>query len=97
MRLVALTAGLPCRALIRDKTREAARAGWGSPVSSPVTWFSYNELAEALGIERESARRLVIRKRWKRFKGNDGRARVEVPNDELPARITPPVTGEHPV
>ena len=65
-------------------------------MTSPVTWLSYDELAEALGIERESARRLVIRKRWKRSKGNDRKARVEVPNDELPVRVTPPVTGEHP-
>ncbi len=63
------------------------------PVSSSVTWLSYDELAEALGIERESARRLVIRKRWRRSKGDDHKARVEVPNDELPARIRSPVTG----
>ncbi len=56
--------------------------------------LTYDDLAEALGIERESARRLVIRKRWKRTKGNDGKARVEVPTDELPARITGLVTGE---
>jgi hypothetical protein len=66
------------------------------PVTCPVTSLSYDDLAEALGIERESARRLVIRKRWKRTKGNDGKARVEVPLDELPARATPPVTAERP-
>jgi hypothetical protein len=63
-------------------------------VTSPVTSLTYDEIAEALGIERESARRLVIRKHWKRTKGNDGKARVEVPTDELPARVMGPVTAD---
>ncbi|MFY0736548.1 hypothetical protein [Aurantimonas sp. NFXS3] len=46
--------------------------------------LSYDELAERLGITRESARQLTLRKRWARRKGNDGRARVEVPLDALP-------------
>ncbi|MEF2071080.1 hypothetical protein [Consotaella aegiceratis] len=47
--------------------------------------LTYDELAARLGIERESARQLVLRKRWARQKGNDGRARIEVPLDVLPA------------
>ena len=47
--------------------------------------LSYDELGERLGIERESARQLVLRKRWDRRKGNDGKARIAVPLDALPA------------
>lgn len=65
-------------------------------MSDEVTWFDYDDLARVFGIERESARRLVIRKRWKRSKGNDGRARVAVPTDALPP-VTPTRTGERPV
>ena len=37
-----------------------------------------------LGIERESARHLAFRRRWRRTKGNDGKARVDVPLEALP-------------
>lgn len=47
--------------------------------------LTYDEIAERFGIARESARQLVIRKRWGRRKGNDGRARIEVPFDALPS------------
>lgn len=66
------------------------------PVTDPVRWLGYDELAQALGIERESARRLVIRKRWRRSKGNDGKAIVAVPLDALPRSVTAPSTGEAP-
>ena len=65
-------------------------------MTDDVTWLDYDELARVFGIERESARRLVIRKRWKRSKGNDGRARVAIPTDALPP-VTPTSTGERPV
>lgn len=55
----------------------------------PVTWLTYDELADRLGIERESARTLVKRKRWARQTGNDGKARIGVPNDALEARDAP--------
>ena len=64
-------------------------------MSDDVTWLDYDELARAFGIERESARRLVMRKRWARSKGNDGKARVGVPTDALPP-VTPSSTGERP-
>lgn len=48
-----------------------------------VKLLTYDEIAAAFGITRESARQLVIRKRWGRTKGNDGRARIEVPEDAL--------------
>jgi hypothetical protein len=55
-------------------------------VSDAVRWLTYDEIASELNIERESARQLAIRKRWARQRGNDGKARVGVPEDELQAR-----------
>src|SRR5215210_6728644 len=57
---------------------------------SDVTWLSYSELAERLGIGRQSARQLAIRRRWMRKPGNDGQARVGVPLEAL----TRPDTGK---
>jgi hypothetical protein len=51
-----------------------------------VEWLTYDELADRLGIGRESARTLVKRKRWARQPGNDGRARIGVPLEEIAAR-----------
>src|SRR4051812_16762029 len=64
-------------------------------MSDDVTWLDYDELARIFGIERESARRLGMRKRWARSKGNDGKARVGVPTEALPP-VTPSSTGERP-
>jgi predicted RNase H-like nuclease (RuvC/YqgF family) len=64
-------------------------------MSDVVRWLSYDEIAAALDISRESARQLAIRKRWARQRGNDGKARVGVPDEELQARTshdTPPDT-----
>src|SRR3954467_13023780 len=64
--------------------------------------LSYDELANLLGIERESARHLAFRRRWRRTKGNDGKARVEVPLGALPQPNSPisaspaPITGPPP-
>lgn len=44
-----------------------------------VVWLTYDELAERLGIERESARQQVKRKHWARRPGNDGKVRIGVP------------------
>jgi vacuolar-type H+-ATPase subunit I/STV1 len=55
-------------------------------VTDAVRWLTYDEIATELGIERESARQLAIRKRWARQRGNDGKARVGVPEEELQAR-----------
>ena len=62
---------------------------------SDVTLLTYDELARALRITRESARQLVIRKHWGRRKGNDGKARIEVPNEVLPVSATPDSTFRH--
>src|SRR3954447_4847484 len=55
-----------------------------------VRWLTYDEMVEALGIGRESARVLTERKRWPRRAGNDGRAGIGVPEDEIAARNDPP-------
>lgn len=58
-------------------------------MADPVTWFTYDELATRLGIARESARTLVKRKRWARRAGNDGKARIGVPEEALEPRDDP--------
>ncbi len=61
-------------------------------VSDEIRLLSYDEIAELFDIERESARHLALRKQWRRTKGNDGKARVEVPVEALPG----PSPGEDP-
>jgi hypothetical protein len=46
-------------------------------------WLTYDELGRIRGIGRESAVKLVQRKRWRRIPGNDGVARILVPLDWL--------------
>lgn len=60
-----------------------------------VRWLTYDEVARELGITRDSARQLAIRKRWARQKGNDGRAKIGIPEEELQAR-TADVTPQAP-
>jgi hypothetical protein len=56
-------------------------------------WLTYDELGRIRGIGRESAVKLVQRKRWRRIPGNDGVARALVPDDWLtPAKTD---TEEH--
>jgi hypothetical protein len=50
---------------------------------SAVRWLSYDELAEARGIDRASAIRMVRRKRWPKQESNDGTTRVAVPASAL--------------
>jgi hypothetical protein len=47
----------------------------------PTTALSYEEISERFGISLPSARRMVHRRKWKKTKGNDGRAVVQVPNE----------------
>ena len=51
--------------------------------------MTYDELAEALGRSGEAVRALVIHKRWRRTLGNDGRARIAVPDEALETRRSP--------
>jgi hypothetical protein len=52
--------------------------------------LTYAELAEALKITPASANKLARRRRWPRVPGNDGKARVAVPEDALVRRDIPP-------
>jgi hypothetical protein len=60
--------------------------------------LTYAELAEALRITPASANKLARRKRWPRVPGNDGKARVSVPEDALVRRDSlldaPPVSPQ---
>ena len=57
-------------------------------------WLTYDELARALRITPDSARRLAGRnKHWPRKPGNDGRVRIGVPAERLPPD-SPPDVGE---
>ena len=62
-------------------------------------WLTYQELADKLGVTVEGARRRVQRGRWARQTGNDGRARVRVPEDvalERRPNVTPNVVPNVP-
>src|SRR3712207_240094 len=63
---------------------------------SDVRWLTYDEMAQELRITRESARQLTIRKRWPRRKGNDGKARIGVPEDARTSDDTPSATPPEP-
>ena len=52
--------------------------------------LTYAELGEILKITPASANKLARRKRWPRVPGNDGKARVSVPEDALVRRDSPP-------
>ncbi len=54
--------------------------------------LTYAEIATALRITPESANRLARRKRWPRVKGNDGKARVSVPEEALVRPDSPPAS-----
>src|ERR671911_5601 len=58
-----------------------------------TVWLTYDELAERLGIERESARQHVKRKHWSRQRGNDGKVRIGVPEEVLSAKSEPDTEG----
>jgi len=45
--------------------------------------MTYKELSKHLNIKLPSARRLVMRKKWHKVKGNDGETRINVPDDFL--------------
>ena len=47
--------------------------------------MTYDEIAAALRISPDSARRLVRRRRWTKTRGNDGFARVNIPIERLEA------------
>ena len=54
-------------------------------VSRDTVMITYQELADRLGIDVQSARRRALRAKWPKVPGNDGQARVNVPATVLPA------------
>ena len=52
--------------------------------------LTYAELAEALKVTPASANKLARRRRWPRVPGNDGKARVSVPEEALVRQDSPP-------
>lgn len=64
------------------------------------TWLTYADAAERLGTTVEAVRQRAIRGRWKRTQGNDGKARIMLPDgehtpSERPARtpVQPPTSN----
>jgi hypothetical protein len=73
-------------------TPDITRAGM-----TDTRWMTYDELATALSIAPDSARRLVARKKWPRKAGNDGRARIGIPAERIPDKlpaVTPGITPD---
>jgi hypothetical protein len=64
----------------------------GRPDAMDGKWMTYGEAAVRLGVSPEAARRRAIRGKWARMPGNDGRTRVQVPDELHPPR-TPDVRG----
>jgi hypothetical protein len=48
-------------------------------------WLTYAQAGDRLGVSPEAVRAKAARKRWRRQIGNDGLARVWLPDDERPA------------
>lgn len=52
-------------------------------------WLTYEEVAVRLGVTPRAARARAFRGRWSKMQGNDGRARVRLPDERpAPARVT---------
>jgi hypothetical protein len=70
----------------RGSDMDDVTTGGTGYVTSDVTWMTYAELGRVRGISTASAKRLAIRRRWRRHQGNDGTARVAVPATEAAPR-----------
>jgi hypothetical protein len=64
---------------------------WGSPGDHRAhgemndeggAWLTYAEAGDRLGVSPDAVRTKAVRKRWRKQIGNDGRARVWLPEDE---------------
>ena len=55
-------------------------------------WLTYREVGERLGVTAEVIRYRALRGKWPRRRGNDGRARVQMPEDARDVR-TPGAQG----
>jgi hypothetical protein len=49
-------------------------------------WLTYKEAAARLGSTAEAVRYRAIRGRWPRTRANDGRAKIQIPDDPNPVR-----------
>jgi hypothetical protein len=58
-------------------------------------WLTYAEAGERLGVSAEAVRHRVIRGHWRRQVGNDGLARIILP-DDLPPPVQRPLNGLSP-
>jgi len=61
-----------------------ARRTLGGQTAMAMTdgqWTTYNEAAVRLGISSDAVRRRAARGHWARTRGNDGLARIQVPDD----------------
>jgi DNA-directed RNA polymerase specialized sigma24 family protein len=59
------------------------------------TWASYDEAADLLGMTRGGVRNLARKRCWPRQSGNDGKTRILVPADAIPARTDAPHDAEN--
>jgi hypothetical protein len=59
-------------------------------------WLTYTEAGDRLGVSPEAVRAKAARKRWRRQIGNDGLARIMIP-DDLPVTARAREPGQHPV
>jgi len=57
---------------------------------------AYQEAAERLGSTAEAVRYRALRGKWPRRRGNDGRARVQIPEDAPPVRTPGAQPGRTP-
>jgi hypothetical protein len=54
--------------------------------SDETQWLTYKQAADKLGVSPQAVRQKAIRGRWHRTKGNDGHARVQVPDQPYSVR-----------
>jgi hypothetical protein len=58
-------------------------------------WLTYVELGDRLGITPDAARQKAIRGRWRKQRGNDGKARVLVEPEVLQSAVQTHPHGDH--
>lgn len=66
--------------------REDCREDLSSPIVLPMNdvWMTYAEAGQILGIKAESVKRRARAKHWPKSLGNDGLARVRIPDPPHP-------------
>lgn len=67
------------------------------PTDGGTIWMTYAEIAERTGVTVASAQRRVLRAKWARQPGNDGKARIAVPRSVLSEPPTTPPDASAPV